>query len=225
MGIVNPPEVHPAIMRALYRLCLALGPGFTASRDDYVGLLAPNPPIDEGDDPDAAARQTVREAEEIGLLEASPDAKAGALRLALPTPPADSGPQDADAFLARELRRLILSPSNNAPLFADAAGPEEGAERASNETLSTERAREFSRIQAWILQQGPIGVALGYEHKQPQCNVTRLQERYSGRDLVQNATRWNSFRRWSLYLGFSRQVQGSVVADPTRAVVEETRQP
>jgi len=220
MGIVNPPDVHPAIMRALYRLCVELGSGFVASEQDYVAMLAPSPPINEGEDPSLSARLTVEEATEIGLLEPRGEGANRRLGLALPIPPEGADGPEAERFFVRELRRLILRPANNSPLF-----PEEDADdeaEGKREPAWTVKSREFSRIQAWVLHQGPLGVALNFAQKDAHRNVQLLEGRYANRDLVGNATRWNSFRRWSLYLGFSRQTaQSAVIADPTEAVSDE----
>lgn len=221
MGIVNPPEVHPAIVRALYRLSVQLGADFAAKTDEYVAMLAPKQAVNEGPDPSLSARLTVQEAVRIGVLSPRGETRDERYGLALPAPPDGADSQEVEAFFVRKLRDLVFARANNEALFADDEAPEEGADRVEGERLSTSRSCEFTRIQAWLLLRDPTGAALSWTDKDERSNVQRLQARYSNRDLVVNGTRWTSFRRWSLFLGLSRQQQNAVIADPTRAVADE----
>jgi hypothetical protein len=226
MGIVNPPEVHPGILRALYRLCVARGQDFAATSAELVSLLAPAAAVHEGADPQRSARHSVTAAQGIHMLVplSTHDSR---LRLGVPAPPDTSGPADAESFFVGELRRLVMASKHNTSLFGEAKATEEGAERERDEKLSSTEAREFTRIQAWLLMQDPTKPSLFYAHKDPRRNVQQLQNLYSGRDLVVNSNRWTNFRRWSLFLGFSRQdrLAGSpkagLVPDPTQAVRDE----
>jgi hypothetical protein len=222
MGIVNPPEVHPAIMRALYRLCVQLGTDVAFPLDDYLAMLAPAPAVNDGADPSLSARLTLREAVEIGLLESRGEDNPERYGLALPAPPEDADTGDAETFFVRALRRLILAPSNNEPLFNDGQPRDQSDESVKDEPLDASKSREFTRIQAWLLQQDPVRGPLSWADKEEQRNVQRIQGQYPNGGLVVNGTRWNSFRRWSLYLGLSRQDgHNAVIADPTRAVRDE----
>src|SRR4051812_33468768 len=154
MGIVNPPDVQPGIMRALYRIFVGRGADFDASSAELVTLLAPSVIVDEGAEPQRPARLSIKDALAIGLLESVPD-DGTRMRLGIPAPPDDSLPAAAEAFFIRELRRLVMAPRNNTDLLGDDTSAEEGAERDHNERLSTKFAREFTRIQAWLLMQDP----------------------------------------------------------------------
>jgi hypothetical protein len=226
MGIVNPPEVHPGILRALYRLCVGRGSDFTATLGEFVALLAPAAVVHEGTDPQRSARLSVKAAQDIGML-AVLDGNGAGYRLAMTPPPNDGAPVAAEASFIRELRRLIMAPENNTDLFGEEDRTEDPAEREQDETLSADRAREFTRIQAWLLMQDPRSPSLTFSHDDARRNIQRLQDRYAGRDLVVNSNRWVNFRRWSLFLGFSRQdhLAGSpnagTVPDATRAVRDE----
>jgi hypothetical protein len=222
MGIVNPPEVHPAIVRALYRLCLQLGADVAVTLDEYVAMLAPASAVNDGADPRLSVRLTVREAVDIGVLEPRGEADPERYGLALPAPPDGADTHEVEAFFMRELRRAVFAPSNNDPLFAYDQRPGESDEPVNDRVLDASKAREFTRIQAWLLLQDPTRGSLSWAAKTEQRNVQRLQSQYPEGGLVINGTRWNGFRRWSLYLGLSRQDgQTAVIADPTRAVADE----
>ncbi len=227
MGVVNPSEVHPGILRALYRLYVERGSEFAAATDHLIALLAPTAAVHEGANPRLSVRLSVKEAQTIGMLE--PASKSdGRLRLALSTPPDGCAPAAADALFVRELRRIVMAARNNEGLFGEGASQEDGAEREKHERLSTTHAREFTRIQAWVLLGDPRAGSLFFtHHRNAQRNVQLLQDRYDATDLVVNGNRWTNFRRWSLFLGFSRHdhLAGSpkagIVPDPTRAVRDE----
>lgn len=225
MGLVNPPQITPGVMRSLYRLCVALGQDATATTDEYVDLLAPASAVVVGKDPKAAARSNVREAQRLGLLA---DGGGGRWGLNLPAPEPGASQVDADRLFVRELRRLVLSAQNNDPLFHEGEPDDDEAEREAGEQLSTQLAREFTRIQAWVLLRDPTAPTLHMTHADETRNIDRLQTRYKARKLVVNATRWASFRRWSVFLGFSRlerlagpRQAAGLIADPTRAVTDE----
>lgn len=227
MGLVNPPQVTPGIMRALYRLCLAMGPEATATTEQYVDLLAPAHAVVSGKDPKYAARATVKEAQRLGVLVGDGNGD-GPWRLKLSGPPPGSSDAAADQFFVRELRRLLLASQNNDPLFHEGDPEDEEAEREADERLSTRLAREFTRVQAWVLLRDPALPTLHMTYREDARSIERLQRRYEGRSLVVNSTRWASFRRWSMFLGFSRverlaaqRQQVGLIPDPTRAVVDE----
>ena len=220
MGIVNPTEVHPGIMRALYRLCIRLPAGFAATTEGFVNLLAPQTAIDQGATPRLSAERTVKEAVSIGFL-ASVDE--GRYSLALPKPPKRASAEAADAFFVRELRRLVFLERNNEPLFQLGSGDDEGdddapGEESDGEPLSANHSREFTRILCWLLLQDPARPPLEWTGPEDR-NVQLLQGQYDGRDLVSNNNRWVNFRRWSQFLGFARDNgKNGLIPDPTVAV-------
>lgn len=222
MGIVNPTEVHPGIVRALYRLCVQRGAESSPTLDEYVAMLAPDGAVGATPNAKLSVRRTVNEATKFGLLQ--PGEKEGKrYRLALPVPPPGVDAQAAETFFVRNLRQLVFTPANNAPLFAEREGAEEEAEEERGETLATTGAREFTRMQAWLLAQDPTAQAMVWGGNDPRRRgVQALQSRDKGRPLAVNGNRWTAFRRWSLYLGLSRQDgSGGVIPDPSRAISDE----
>jgi hypothetical protein len=219
MGLVNPTEVHPAVMRALYRLCVQLGDGASATSEEYVGLLAPASAI-TGANPRLVATRTVRAAEELGVL--VPANGKQTVALGLPAPPPDASEEDVDRCFVRALRNLVMRRDNNSPLFGEADTKQDDAPRERGETLATTQSREFTRIQSWMLFRDPTGASVLWSSTDARRSVQSLQRHYDGRDLVVNGNRWTNFRRWSSYLGFSRQTNdGGLLPDPTPAVVDE----
>jgi hypothetical protein len=222
VGVVNPTEVSPAVMRALYRLCVAMPKGFAATIPEFVTLLAPQTAVKDGADPQLTALLSVREAVLIGLLEESQKSQ---YSLALPAPPKKATIEESDAFLVRHLRRLVLSEKNNKPLFAQSEGEEDDVEDSTAPPLDTSLSREFTRIQCWLLLQNPTRPPLEWAASDERRNVQLIQRGYAGRDLVRNGNRWTNFRRWSQFLGLSRQdgkgTGVGVVPDPTLAVIDE----
>jgi hypothetical protein len=183
-----------------------LGPGARLPLDEFAALLAPDPAVH---DPTKSVQETLREAADIGLLESRDEEEPRRFGLALSTPPEDARDGDIEAFFVRELRRLVLAPVNNAPLF--------GAARSQNA-----KSREFTRIQAWLLHQDPAHGSLNWADKVEHRNVQELQKKSLADGLVGNDVRWRAFRRWSLFLGLSRQDgHNGVIADPTKAVTDE----
>jgi hypothetical protein len=220
VGIVNPTEVHPGIMRALYRLCVRMPTGFGATTDGFVNLLAPKTAIDRGTTPRLSAERTVKEAVSIGVLEPVDEGRYG---LALPKPPKRASYEAADAFFVRELRRLVLVERNNDPLFQPGSPDDDGDDDDQNgesdgQPLSANHSREFTRILCWLLLQDPARPPLEWTGPEDR-NVQQMQGQYDGRDLVSNNNRWVNFRRWSQFLGFSRDNgKNGLIPDPTTAV-------
>jgi hypothetical protein len=218
MGIVNPIEVHPGLMRAIYRVCVQRGPRFSATPEEYVALIAPDSAVNSGANPLLSATRTVTEAISIGMLVPRGQGTKKTYKLGLAQPPNDVHPLEADAHLVRELRALIFAPQNNDKLFAPEAEHDPDAEADEKDVLALVRSCEFTRIQAWLLVRDPAVGTLSWTGD-GERSVEQWQARHR---LVSNASRWNNFRRWSLYLGLSRQddKQG-VYPDPTRAVLDE----
>jgi hypothetical protein len=224
MGLINPPEVHPAIVRALYRVCIHRGAEHSASLEELLELLAPTGIVGSGDNARLAAQRTIREATRLGILAHDPKSPDDYC-LALPAPAAELDAVDAERFIIRRLRNLVFDQANNSDLFGTAGGAtaDSDGEQIAGETLVTTGAREFTRIQAWLYTHDPLGKAFIWGGADKQRRGVQ-QAQSQSRNFVVNNTRWNAFRRWSLYLGLSRQdgaTTAGVIPDPTVAILDE----
>jgi hypothetical protein len=179
-------------------------------------LIAPQSAVNSGAKPLLSATRTVTEAISIGML--IPRGSGKTYKLALTPAPQDADPLAADRHLVRELRTLIFTASNNDKLFASRTEQEPDAETDEKDVLALVRSCEFTRIQAWLLMRDPAIGALSWTGD-GERSVEQWQARHR---LVSNSNRWTNFRRWSLYLGLSRQdSKQGVYPDPTRAVLDE----
>lgn len=225
MGLINPPEVRPSIVRALYRVCLHCGVEQAATIEQYLELLAPTGVVGSADARRLDALRTIREATRLGIL--VPDLKrSDHFRLALAPVPAGVSSLEAECFMSRQLRQLAFSEANNSDLFGTSgkSTEEADAEQIAGETLLTTGAREFNRIQAWLYTFDPLGAAFVWAGGDKQGRRGVQQSQQADRRFVVNDFRWNAFRRWSLYLGLSRQdgrTGAGVIPDPTVAIFDE----
>jgi hypothetical protein len=214
MGIVNPPEVQPGVMRAIYRLSLRFG-AKGESLDAYRSLLVPPDGMPSGGNRERAVELNLAEARKIGLLI---DGKGKRLRCSIPAPPAGAHPEQ---FFVAGLRTLLFEERNNPDLFGR-GGQEEGAEVGEDETLSTVLASEFTRIQTWLIMKSKTGQALRWNSEARERSIQVLGENVPGGGFVRNDTRWGAFRRWAVYLGLARRTEkgSDLIVDPSRAVLE-----
>jgi hypothetical protein len=218
MGIVNPTEVHPGIMRAIYRICVQRGLKSPISIKELKALIAPESAVHEGANPLLSAERTITESVSIGMLKPHSARSTDSYRVAFNSPPADADDREAETHFVRELRALVFGKANNDLLFGAATIDEDGAEADAKDELPLVRSCEFTRIQAWLLMQDPTSAPLSWSEASA-GSVVQLQARHP---LVSNGNRWTNFRRWSLYLGLSRQDgKGGVIADPSRALRDE----
>jgi hypothetical protein len=142
-------------------------------------------------------RQTINTWVKLGLFGKSEDDKISFSK-------SISKSEKAREALPRVARRLVLSPENNANLWA--------AESVGS--------ADFTRSVAWLLAQDVYraelnswGDAQVLIQKQVNKNVT----------IIQNDTRWSGLKAWSQFLGFAWSGKfpgGALVIDPTEAVAD-----
>jgi len=142
-------------------------------------------------------RQTINTWVKLGLFGKSEDDKISFSK-------SISKSEKAREALPRVARRLVLSPENNANLWAA-------------ESIGS---ADFTRSVAWLLAQDVYraelnswGDAQGLIQKQVNKNVT----------IIQNDTRWSGLKAWSQFLGFAWSGKfpgGALVIDPTEAVAD-----
>jgi hypothetical protein len=215
MGIVNPPEVQPGLMRAIYRLSLRFGPG-GQRLDGYKALLLPPAGMPSVGNPERTVDLNLTEAQRIGLLV---EGKRGRLRCSIPAPPDGIDPE---RFFAARLRALLFEERNNPGLFAGGS-EEDGVQPDDGGALSTVLACEFTRIQTWLNMSSKMGQALRWGGDVRERSVQVLGENAPGGGFVRNDARWTGFRPWAVYLGLARRTEKGVdlVVDPSRAALEE----
>lgn len=214
MGIVNPPEVQPGLMRAIYRLSLRFGTG-GEQLDGYKSLLVPPAGMPSVGNPERTVDLNLTEAMRVGLLV---EAKRGRLRCSIAPPPDGV---DVERFFVSGLRSLLFEERNNPDLF-DRGVQGEGAEANDQGTLSTVLACEFTRIQTWLNMRSKVGQALRWGGDTRERSVQVLGENLPGGGFVRNDARWTGFRPWAVYLGLARRAEkgAELVVDPSRAVLE-----
>jgi hypothetical protein len=216
MGIINPPGVQPAMMRAIYRLGFRFGDKGEKVAG-YKSLLVPPDGVSSVANRESTVDNNLVEARKVGLLVEA--GKAGRLRCSIGPPPEGI---DAERYFASALRTLLFEERNNPGLFA--GGPqEEGAEAEDAGALSTVQASEFTRILTWLNMRAEMGRALRWGGDARERDLQVLGETLPGGGFVRNDTRWTGFRPWAVYLGLGRRTgRGTeLIVDPSRAVLEE----
>lgn len=142
-------------------------------------------------------RQTLNTWVKLGLFGKSEDDKISFSK-------SISKSEKARESLPRVARRIVLSPENNANLWAA-------------ESIGS---ADFTRSVAWLLAQDVYRAELNswsdaqsLIQKQVNKNVT----------IIQNDTRWSGLKAWSQFLGFAWSGKfpgGALVIDPTEAVTD-----
>jgi hypothetical protein len=212
MGLVNPPQVTPPVMRAICRYFAYRGPDHTVSRAELEGVLEPPSATNPGQARPRPVEATISEAVALGILASDGSGDDETLRCAIELPSVPLERDVHDRELAAVLRRVALESANTDDLFA------------GKDALDTTKAREFARIAAWLLMQDPTGAGLawGVAERYPEEDVERRQSAQANMSLVVNGDRWNSFRRWSRYFGLSRlNLDGRLIPDPLVAIADE----
>ena len=225
MGVVNPPQVTPVVMRALCRYFAYRGPDHRIASRDLEHILEPPGATQPGEDHPRPVRATVTEAVALGLLDEDGNGAEAVLRSAIALPDAPLDSFEHERQLAALLRNAILSERNTSGLFAHVGGSEDGPGAGSVEgrALDTTRGREFARMASWLLLQDPAGrgLAYGVMRTHPDEDVETRQRSQCTVPLVVNDARWASFRRWARYLGLARVgLHGRLIPDPTSAVAD-----
>lgn len=212
MGLVNPPEVTPAVMRAIGRYFAYRGEGAEVAREELRALLEPPGAVNttDGEGP-TPVEATMTEAVALGILEESGEGTDTILKCTLALPDTDAPSTLQDSQLVAALRRCVLSEENTGELFA-----------VNRDALDTTKGREFARIGAWLLLQDPLAPGLNYGAPRNEEAVERRQNDQCTIPLVINGPRWVSFRRWARYLGIARMgTDGRLLPDPTAAIGDE----
>jgi hypothetical protein len=213
VGLVNPPEVTPSVMRAICRYFSYRGKDSQIMRTELRALLEPRSIVkgDKGEERVSAVDATLTEAVALGVLTGHGDGDDAVLTCSLPLPKAGLQSTEHDAELVRALRRRLLSEENTENLFS-----------SDRRALDTTRSREFSRIGSWLLLQNPYGPGLNYGAASVEENVERRQDEQCNVAMVVNDLRWVSFRRWARYLGLARMgTNNRLLPDPTPAIRDE----
>lgn len=194
MGILNRPSDGSApVLLAIWKTLRALGP---MSKEDLVNLCAP------GDIDNSQVKKTIVRWTQISLFISSEDS----IELSPPfnTIGLETGP-DYRKFRA-EVRKLALS------------------EKSNDEFLKEEPAgtADFTLATAWLLS---LDVYAGLT--KDWNSINRIEGEHikpAGPDgsklIFQNNTRWDGFRDWATFLGFSLS-NSNFSLDPTEAVHDE----
>lgn len=144
---------------------------------------------------------TILVAEELGVL--SKD-DSGVLRLDRST--IRELAADDDKTYRRALRRRVMGVEHNNDPWSTTDG-----------RWSSEGAREFSRIAAWLLQ-----VPIETLQTDGPYELARKDVKGPSEDkLVENEIQWRTFVRWGIALGLVSVIDDLVLPDPTVAIEEE----
>jgi hypothetical protein len=202
MALLNPPQILPNVAVVLSR-ALRAADAFALPRDELEKIAAPaalprgeaaaTGPGSKGFDDTLGACVTV------GLFERQTDI----IRLH-PSLPDSVRDRRKEPDLRSLLRSLILREELNFGIWD-----------------STEGARDLTRALAWYLAQNPLHPPTAWNEP---GGVDLVQERQfgSGERVFSNDTRWGSFDRWALFLGFGshllRDNKDVLLPDPTPAL-------
>lgn len=195
MSILNrPSDGLFNMVIVLYRTLLYEGP---MNRDKLLSLVAPASVSEDG----KMASSSLRRWTDLGLFEEVDEE----VRISKNGRPSRDKAA-AEASLASTMRRLVLTPANNAN-FWDAEGS---------------ASADFTRAVAWMLAQDVYRHAFCANHEAEAVEINQLGGK--DRSLFQNNTRWSGFKAWAHFLGFGtlgRYPKADVFqADPTVAVRE-----
>lgn len=226
MGVVNPPQVMPVVMRAICRYFAYRGPGHEVMRGELERILEPSGATQPGEARPRPVGATLTEAVSLGVVREVGAGDEALLSYSADWPDASFDSIEYERELAAILRRVILDDRNTAALFSrsERASDEDEDSEATQRALDTTEGREFARMAAWLLLQDPNGPGLAYgvKDRQPTEDVEERQKAQCTVTLVINDVRWESFRRWARYLGLARTgLHRRLVPDPTTAISHE----
>ncbi|XXX76049.1 protein DpdG [Sorangium sp. So ce134] len=226
MALLNPPQTVPHVMFLVYGYLLS-APKQTENAETLRELLAPKALSHwktRGDDGDAAEKGdlpphqkvvhfAVNALRALEIIEQNGDD----IRLVLAPPKRTRERSLNPTLFKRMLRERILDLEANRNLWS-----EEGEEIGS---------RDLTRALAWWLVQDIFEPVGPWADTSPRGVQYRQRQQFGESQktwLFSNDTRWNTFVRWAVYLGFAwrfgqktdKQTQTLLVPDPTEAIRE-----
>lgn len=195
MALLNPPEYVPQVARFIYRYLLSVE-GRRCSRDQLTRAVAP-PGLEKsstGGTPEFD--KTLRLCVDLGLVME----EKGGIELSRELPEDARSPRVGDRTFRRTMADCVFAPSQYV----------EGTQTGTT---------DFVDAVSWFLTLDPLAPLAGWEA------VQSIQSRsFASREdrPIKNDARWQTFRRWALFLGFASAVPGPnsdcLVPDPTDAI-------
>lgn len=231
MAFLFPPQTLPQVAYLIYRYLMLVPKDHKEDVETLRRLLAPaslrswqSGAAEEGaeDDPkqddDAKEQAPVRYAynalKELGIIHE----EGGAVRISESLPEACFRSGADEAAFRRLLRTRILLPELNEDLWSEDGRP------------SLAGPRDLTRALAWLLAQELYQPIRPWKDSS-EFSVQRLQQKQFGQEqkgwLFSNDTRFASFKRWAVYLGFAwplnarienSSVDAQFLGDPTEAL-------
>ena len=192
MSLLNrPSDGNHSVLVVIFKLLVTSKKPMT--RDLIENICAPGPQFDKQRGSGGSVRSTLRTWIELGLFTETE----GIIKIN----PAIKNSERHVENLPDLARYFVFLPENNAQLWAK----------------EESRSSDFTRALAWVLAQDVWDFSLTkWENVQPVI-IRQLGESVN---LVQNDVRWNGFRAWTRYLGFSwpSYPEKAEIIDPTPAV-------
>ncbi len=239
MALLNPPQTLPPVMFLIYRYLLLCAEKQTEGVATLLSLLAPpslrnwqSADDDDDDDDEAGSKDVAKHnadgkeqrvvrfafnaLRELGIID---EIDGDRVRLSPELPAVSLNPKATERHFRCLVRDRVLDLRANADLWLEPNDPRPIG------------PRDLTRALAWVLAQDVFQPLCSWKDSSDH-SVARLQQRQLGNEqrgwVFSNDTRWMTFSRWAVYLGFAWRLgvpkagqlpaQVLLVPDPTEAV-------